>query len=189
MSPTVRPTYSAEEYPFARNLKQLLEETGTTQPKLASYVGITKQAISLYVTGKSAPDIYTMRKIAEFFGVSSDWLIGLSSFRKTENQELAAADIGLSEAALVALREYPKEALATASLMIEHGYLLFKHMDEYLRVDDSTTYTIKAINKKNKEIPVGYSVDAAKLYRSAILAMIESSLALAKKDWPKHIDK
>jgi transcriptional regulator with XRE-family HTH domain len=48
-------------------------------------IGMTRQVISLYTTGQSTPDINTLLRMADFFGVSCDYLIGKSIY---ENQKI-----------------------------------------------------------------------------------------------------
>lgn len=59
---------------FPGRLRGLLE--GTTQDKLAEYVGIARQSVAQWKDGKTKPDIYYLGKIANFFGVSTDYLLG-----------------------------------------------------------------------------------------------------------------
>ena len=66
--------------PLATNLRALLEYSKerngkTTQQQLAQFLGISKQAVSLYCKGESLPNCYQLLKIAQFFGVSTDYLL------------------------------------------------------------------------------------------------------------------
>ena len=63
------------EKPFSLRLRELMDSTGTTQTVLAEAIGMTRQAVSLYAKGKSTPNIGTLMKIADFFGVSYDYLL------------------------------------------------------------------------------------------------------------------
>ena len=75
-----------------------------TQKKLAEYLGIRPQTVSLYKNGSTQPTPYTLVKIAEYFGVSVDYLLtGVSSENKKINEEL-----GLSETAVTMLRTAKK---------------------------------------------------------------------------------
>lgn len=63
---------------FPERLREIMQERGTTQKELAEYVGKSRQAIGYYADGSSSPDWETLANIARYFGVSADWLIGLS---------------------------------------------------------------------------------------------------------------
>ena len=67
---------------FQKRLNQLLIENDITLKKLADETGTTKVSISRYKNGHRIPDIKVLHKLAKYFGVSSDWLIGLSNIRK-----------------------------------------------------------------------------------------------------------
>ncbi len=56
-------------------LKQLRREKGVTQQQLADHIGVTQQAVNLYEHTDTQPDFITLRRMADFFGVSCDFLI------------------------------------------------------------------------------------------------------------------
>ena len=63
---------------FARRLEWLMIRTGTTQAKLAQAVGMDASSISSYITDRRTPTLAIGAEIAKFFGVTLDWLAGLS---------------------------------------------------------------------------------------------------------------
>ena len=58
------------------NLKKLRLERKLSQQKLAEKFGITQQAIFNYENGITEPDIYMLKRFAEFFHTSVDYIIG-----------------------------------------------------------------------------------------------------------------
>ena len=50
--------------------------TGFTQKEVALELKIDRSQIASYETGRTQPDIETLGKLADFYGVSVDWLIG-----------------------------------------------------------------------------------------------------------------
>ena len=60
---------------IGKNIKYLRRQKGITQLQLADYLGITAQAVSKWENGHSAPDVYLLPRIAEFFSVSIDTLM------------------------------------------------------------------------------------------------------------------
>ena len=93
---------------FADNLKFLLKSRNIRLDKIAGEIGITKQGISNYTTGKTFPKPEILIKIADFFGVSLDFLLT----GKTQIQ-MASKLLKLSEKAIetiIALS--PDDALA-----------------------------------------------------------------------------
>lgn len=61
---------------FAARLRELMKTTDTTQTALAAVAGVTRQTISHFVNGQNIPDIETFAAIADYFGVSCDYLLG-----------------------------------------------------------------------------------------------------------------
>lgn len=73
-----------EENIFAVRLKELREEANLTQNELAEKLGIGRATLSNYELGVRKPDIDTLQKIAMYFDVSSDYLLGISSIKKRD---------------------------------------------------------------------------------------------------------
>ena len=62
-------------------IKKLRQEKGVYQADLAKYLGLKQQTISAYENGTNEPDLKTLNKIAKYFDVSIDYLIGRSNVR------------------------------------------------------------------------------------------------------------
>lgn len=58
-------------------IKVLRKSFGLTQKELAENVGIARATLSGYEKQTSQPDIETLKKLASFFSVSTDYLLGL----------------------------------------------------------------------------------------------------------------
>ena len=57
-------------------LKVLRTQAGISQKSLADIVGTSQQSINKYENQNVEPDISTLKRIADHFGVSVDYLIG-----------------------------------------------------------------------------------------------------------------
>ncbi len=57
-------------------IKDLREDMDMRQSDLAEATGIDQRTISNYETGKTSPDAYALIKLADFFNVSIDYLVG-----------------------------------------------------------------------------------------------------------------
>lgn len=62
---------------FSERVAELLEEKGITKYKLAKDVGISKSVLSDYYNGKVQPTADVIIEVANYFDVSSDYLLGL----------------------------------------------------------------------------------------------------------------
>lgn len=61
---------------FAKRLKVLRERKGLSYEILADEIGSTKSLLWRYENGKSEPGLSTLIKIADYFGVTLDWIAG-----------------------------------------------------------------------------------------------------------------
>lgn len=57
-------------------IKELRAQKGIKQTELAKVLSVSQAALSGYETGKYEADLATYKKIAEYFGVSVDYLLG-----------------------------------------------------------------------------------------------------------------
>ena len=61
-------------------IKELREMAGVTQEELAKVIGVSQSAISQIERGATEPLKITVRAIANYFGVSEDYLNGGENF-------------------------------------------------------------------------------------------------------------
>ena len=61
---------------FVEKLKELRVEKSLSQRKLGEILGVCNQAVSFWETGSREPDLDAIIKIADFFDVSIDFLLG-----------------------------------------------------------------------------------------------------------------
>ena len=60
---------------FGDNLRILRKKKSMTQQELGSQVGLSKAVVSKYETGMGYPTFDVLLLIAEFFGVTTDYLL------------------------------------------------------------------------------------------------------------------
>lgn len=65
------------ENKFALRLKELRQERGIGQIELAKKLEVSKGIISLWENGQREPNMYSLIKLAKFFNVTIDYLVGL----------------------------------------------------------------------------------------------------------------
>ncbi len=107
-------------------LRQLRRQNGFTQEDLAEALGVTRQTVSKWENGCSAPDLSLIPAIAAFFGVSTDTLFEydlLQSKRMVEDIVKRAADIRVerpAEAEAIirdGLKKYPGNDILLNNLL------------------------------------------------------------------------
>lgn len=66
---------------FKDILKELRSEKGIGQVELANRIGVSKGIVSLWENGLREPNMYSLIKLADFFDVSIDELVGIDRER------------------------------------------------------------------------------------------------------------
>lgn len=61
---------------FGNKLKSLRSNLGKTQEEIAKSLGLSRAAYSHFENGRNEPDYETLKKISEYFHVSTDYLLG-----------------------------------------------------------------------------------------------------------------
>lgn len=74
-----------------KRIKELREMHGMSQQRLSDELNVTQAMVSKYEAGTSEPDIGMIKHIAEYFRVSSDYLLEIS------NDKISLPVSGLSD--------------------------------------------------------------------------------------------
>lgn len=69
---------------IGEKIKELHKAQDVTQEKLADYLNISYQAVSKWENGLALPDLSLIPALSNFFGVTSDYLLGINA---DENEE------------------------------------------------------------------------------------------------------
>lgn len=97
--------------PFAKRLRELLNEENMSITALATKIGVTRQAVSQYQDGSTQPNAETIVKIAGVFNVSTDYLLGVTDIKTTDVEIRAISNsLGLGEAAIKQLQNFKLRA-------------------------------------------------------------------------------
>lgn len=64
---------------FSNKLRCLIEERNLTQKRVANELNIAPSTIGGYVQGSSEPDFETLKRLANYFDVSTDYLLSIQS--------------------------------------------------------------------------------------------------------------
>lgn len=78
-------------------LKELRSATNKTQADVASYLGISRASYSHFENDRNEPDNITLSKLADYFNVTTDYLLGRKvkqpNNSRNEKADLVAAHI------------------------------------------------------------------------------------------------
>lgn len=83
---------------FGNKLNELRKKNNLSQEELGNYLGVAKNTISNWESGRSEPDIKTINMISQYFGVTTDYLINCT---KEALEEIEKLKIALREAGLM----------------------------------------------------------------------------------------
>ena len=72
--------------------EQLLQKHNITAYKVAKEAAVTQTALSNWKSGRSTPTTKTLKKIADYFGVTVDYLMTGKEEQKEKTVELTARD-------------------------------------------------------------------------------------------------
>lgn len=78
-------------------LRTLRANSKITQKSLASYLGVSEQAVSRWESGTCYPDIELLPAIASFFSITTDELLGCDKSESEEERILVELDVLLKE--------------------------------------------------------------------------------------------
>ena len=67
---------------FKQKLIAARNNTGFTQHEVAKELNIPRSTLANYETGRTKPDLETLAKLADFYEVSIDWLLGTKGANK-----------------------------------------------------------------------------------------------------------
>ena len=121
-----------------KNLQKLRSERGNTQEELATFLAVSPQAVSKWERGESIPDVALLPRIAAYYNVSIDDLLGVGEIRKQEKiEEYYAKSNKLRNKGLVeedlklwreAQSEFPNDLGVLCALM--HALFTFSEDDD-----------------------------------------------------------
>ena len=124
--------------PFAVRLREL--SSGMTQQEIADGVGVSRQNIGQFLLGNNQPDITTLGKLADYFNVSTDYLLCRTDIKTADTTvQNICGYTGLNERAVSLLNEYNKNGIG--HLISVLNYLLSTVCTDELfeiRTDKST---------------------------------------------------
>jgi DNA-binding XRE family transcriptional regulator len=148
-----RQSFETEQDLFPSRLRQLMDTPPkTTQETLAKALNITRQAVGNYKSGQSSPDFNTLVKIAKYFNVSTDWLLGISEVQSQNTDLKAVCEYTmLSEAAiekLLAIKDYPL-SLTDIDIAKEKVETFFYEFSKFIESTDFTNFICTLMELEN----------------------------------------
>ncbi len=144
---------------FASRLRKLRGKT-LSQAAAAKAIGVTKSSLSLYENGDNVPDARTIRKMSEVYGVSADYLLGLSD-APTSDKDLSfvCSYTGLSQEAILFLRGISVDFYRyfIDFVLTKGGSYLLKAAEDSFGAVDSMFRKVYAEKTEMPSVPITHS--------------------------------
>lgn len=88
-------------------IRELRKAKKVTMKELGNMIGVAESTMSLYETGKRKPDPETLSRLADYFNVSVDYLLG-----RDEGQPQPAPKYSTDQRKEIVLKKLEKKSLA-----------------------------------------------------------------------------
>ena len=124
----------------------------TTQAELAGYLSKTRQSITYYCDGSSSPDWETLVKIADYFNVTTDYLLGRTADPKRSPS--AMDELGLSGDALIHLRGCKKDGSIDAMNLLLENYRFIQLVAQISRFVDNVSRNTLLSKQYQANVPI-----------------------------------
>lgn len=182
---------------ISQRLKELRAEKGSTQEELAGFLSVSIQAVSKWERNESLPDITLLPRIAAYYNVTVDDLLGVDSQRKEEeigkiwNEVQKLRYQGKNEEQIQLLREKIKEYPNSAFLLMTLAYSLFCYYfqsgidlseEDFRKYAEESVELCKRAMKYNKGEDVGIDNGCRQLlvYNYANLDRYDEAMEIAE---------
>ena len=137
MTQTEKKDCSIERYNahFAATLRDLMQKHGTTQKELAKFVGIRPQSLAQYCSGETTPNGEKLLKIAEYYKVTTDFLLTGTVIEDIPVREM----LGLSERTVENMRLVKDGYFEDTPLMLSVLDRLLGDKDFYITLEKAVS--------------------------------------------------
>lgn len=105
---------------FGERLEYLIEEREVTQRQVSDDLHIAPTTLNGYIKGNREPDYGTLIRIAAYFDVTTDYLLGVTNVRR-----YAEGPLDVREGDLVGI--YRSLRPENQDLLIDQAHLFYKH--------------------------------------------------------------
>lgn len=154
---------------FGNRLKELRKSKGITQAELAEIVNLSRPSIAAFEGDARLPEINTLESMAEFFGVTVDYLLGRTQDKSYEETVLTGVMEGLQRAIKESGDETKKITVSIMDSLFMALYFKLRREDieelKKLRLIYRSVYEIQAFlsNRNVRANMIGETDDPHKI--------------------------
>lgn len=132
---------------FSERLKELRAEKGIRSEDAAEVFGVSRATLSAYEMGKSVPDLNVLNKMADFYEVSTDYICGRTSVKKSLQADTSS--VKLSQSDVDKISELSDSETVGLSLLINSAQ--FKKMVKALAVCYISAFYLDYYNERESK--------------------------------------
>lgn len=128
--------YGNGDQMLSEQLKLIRKANGFTQQALADAVGIERSTYASYETGRNKPDVILLKRIANAFGVSSDFVLEIDTTKELNMKDVKTSYDKEEFSLMNALSKDEKEVIAMYRLLTKEkkkSFVFFLTKTQILR--------------------------------------------------------
>lgn len=137
---------------FSEHLRELRKKHGLTQQQVSDGVSITRASWNTYENGYHMPDSEVLKRIADFFDVSTDYLLGLSDVSSRNDDVISVTNLtGITEEDIVSISKLSfKHKIALSTIISENPEEFSKQLRLFYVVREVAERLIDVYDEINK---------------------------------------
>lgn len=172
------------------DLAKRLDGLITDVNALKNYLGISAQAINQYRLGISRPSLENLCKIADYYHVTTDYLLGRTTSRSIKEDVLTTVQtVGLSDLAVYALKSDSTKKKNRDIFLIEDFLIRKLHVSFWARYIRDCVRNIAQLETLRPKLGADLVEDRTEYYRWRATQRFEKSLDDAIKEFsPLYAD-
>ena len=173
---------SKEKPKYCAIIGNLMNHHQESQQALADALGVTRNIVENWLGYRSKLDIENLEKVAEHYGVTTDYLLGLTTVRGNDASLRSAEEYtGLTETALQKIKELRPYAVSDLSMMLENQ----RFMEIVSCLDDLRAAYNRCARISNLVLPM---MDGVPLDDPQMVSAIEEACISTEPDDPGFPD-
>lgn len=165
---------------FCNRLNTLFYNRKESQEAAAKVFNTSRQTFGNWLAGRNQPDFETLIKIAKYYNVSTDYLLGITNVSSIDNEVRTAVEVtGLSEKALENIRVLCGKSSTTWKSNLSHRAVMFmlesEHLTEIARALGRTDTYYKILDPSAElTMEVFYNTDDNNIRSLALSAIAQT---------------
>ena len=165
-------------------IQKLMKERGVNAQDLAIAIGLNKAAVSEWKRGRAKPSAEAIARMAEYFGVTSDYLLGLSDEKRPRETVWGMSrlvDANTIPDAITVIKIYFDELGEIPNDEPMHGRLCEIRDGQSLPTVREAIYMERLLKGKKKDVPLQFY--------GLITRLVETELPPPKTEQPPSVKK